>query len=453
MFYFLVAGLLVGCTSITKPDLTRLYAFRDVSKTIPTPVVVIHGAFGSRLVNESGAELWPGTLRRILWSDYRGIELEIDPDSLEPLPDELVVSGITERIAGKDYYGQIRNMLETVGGYEFTQPGLPVDPERRRYYLFEYDWRQDNVQSARKLHRLLDQIRLDYGDSELRFDVVAHSMGGLITRYFARYGSVDVLDGNEFPVSGVGSGYLRRVALIGTPNLGSITSLMNQISGMKVGFGTIPPEVLATFPSGYQLLPHPLAEWVYTSTGKSLERDLFDVGIWKDLNFSVFSEEAETAVRARYSSPAEGAAAVATLHKFVYKHLERGRRFVWSLTVPGDEVTVDYIVFGGDCHPTPNRLLIEEVDGISVVRLLPENIKNKVPGMDYERLMLEPGDGTVSKASLLARQTTDPTIERHRYSYFPLKYPIFLCEKHTQLTGNISFQDNLMHVLLSRDED
>jgi hypothetical protein len=46
---------------------------------------------------------------------------------------------------------------------------------------------------------------------------------------------------------------------------------------------------------------------------------------------------------------------------------------------------------------------------------------------------------------------TDPTIARHRYSYFPVKYPVFLCEDHTKLTGNISFQDNLMHALLSED--
>ena len=71
--------------------------------------------------------------------------------------------------------------------------------------MFEYDWRQDNVVSARKLHHYLDQIREDHGDPTLKFDAVAHSMGGLITRYFARYGSEDVLDDNEFPVTGEGS--------------------------------------------------------------------------------------------------------------------------------------------------------------------------------------------------------------------------------------------------------
>jgi len=62
--------------------------------------------------------------------------------------------------------------------------------------------------------------------------------------------------------------------------------------------------------------------------------------------------------------------------------------------------------------------------------------------------MLEPDDETVTKASLLARSDLDPTIARYKFSYFPMKYSRFLCEKQGQLTGNINFQDNLMPVLL-----
>ena len=109
------------------------------------------------------------------------------------------------------------------------------------------------------------------------------------------------------------------------------------------------------------------------------------------------------------------------------------------------------VVFGGDCLQTPAKLLVEEIDGISEIRLMPDKVETGITGMDYELLMLEPGDGTVTKASLLARDSLDPSVRRHRYIDFPLDYPLFLCERHDQMTGNITFQDNLLHALLNPD--
>ncbi len=434
----LLLSLCLSACSTVQPDLARLYDFEE-RRTQPPPVVLIHGAFGGRLVDAQGEERWPGNLNRLLWADYRDLALTINTQTLQPEPSALRVSGITEEVAGQDFYGRIRDVLEQVGRYREQQAGVPPTGAGRHYYVFEYDWRQDNVVSARKLHRFLDQIREDWNDPELKFDIVAHSMGGLITRYFARYGSLDVLDDNDFPVSGEGSRYLRRVVLLGTPNLGSFSSLVHMVSGMKVGFKRMPPEVLMTFPSAYQLLPHPLNSWVITHSGEPLDRDIFDMEIWRRFEFGIFDP---TQVHAEQRD---------ALAPYVYKHMERGRRFVWSLTVPAQEVGIDYVLFGGDCYLTPNRMVVEEIDGQSVFRMRPQDIRNPLPSVDYEHLMLEPGDGTVTKASLLARTDTDPTVARHRYSYFPLKYSMFLCEDHTKLTGNINFQDNLMHVLLSED--
>ncbi len=125
---------------------------------------------------------------------------------------------------------------------------------------------------------------------------------------------------------------------------------------------------------------------------------------------------------------------------------------MWSLTVPLPEDSYKLIVFGGDCLLTPARLLVEEVNGISEIRLWPRELSNPLPGVDYGMLMLEPGDGIVTKASLLARESLDPSVTRHRYIDFPLDYPLFLCEKHDALTGNETFQDNLLHALLSLDQ-
>ena len=121
------------------------------------------------------------------------------------------------------------------------------------------------------------------------------------------------------------------------------------------------------------------------------------------------------------------------------------------MTIKLPEPYPKLIVFGGGCTLTPARIIVEEVDGESMVRLYPEEVVNRFDNVDYDALMLEPGDGSVTKASLLARNVLDPSVKRHRYSFFPLDYSMILCEKHNSLTGNVNFQDNLLNALLSRD--
>ncbi len=84
------------------------------------------------------------------------------------------------------------------------------------------------------------------------------------------------------------------------------------------------------------------------------------------------------------------------------------------------------------------------------LRLWPREIKAPREGVNYAVLMFEPGDGAVTRASRLARTALDPGIPRHRFSDFPLDYSVMFCEDHSALTGNITFQDNLLHILLSR---
>ena len=419
------------------------------------PVIVIPGVLGSRLKDaRTGEDLWPGGVWSLVFGSKEQLTLPFDPQTLEPTA-EATPDGLFESALGTDFYGEILRTLERSGGYHRAQAGQPVNPADRHYYVFAYDWRQDNVRTAARLDAFIEQIRRDYGDPKLKVDIVAHSMGGLVTRYFLRYGAKDVLpmlDDDRFKVSDAGAAKVRTAILLGTPNLGSANSLHGFIEGADVGLRKIPTEVLATMPSVFELFPHPVNDWLIDIKGEPLDRDLFDVEIWRRFEWSVFSDDAFQRIRARFDDDAKAEAYVADLQRAFEAHLERARRFVWSLSVrPEKDSGVRIVVFGGDCQLTPARLLVEEVGGDSEVRLRPEDIAHPLPGVDYSRLMLEPGDNQVTKPSLLAREKLDPTAERHRWLFFPLAYSFFLCEEHQKLTGNISFQDNLLNVLLTRE--
>ncbi|MFW5451739.1 MAG: lipase family alpha/beta hydrolase [Methylophagaceae bacterium] len=448
-----IAGIFTN-DKVFAPDLHRLYMESMMVNDQP-PVVLIHGVLGSKLRDKNTHEdLWPGSASRLFLSDYSDIALDIDSDTLMPMSNTIEAYAISEGAVGKDFYGKIVRTLGDSAGYKLAQIGQEVDPKQKNYYVFHYDWRQDNVVSARQLADFIDQIQIDYKNLALKVDIVAHSMGGLISRYYIRYGKQDVLNNNDFDqkVTMYGGKQVRRVILLGTPNLGSVKTLNLFIDGVDIGLKQIGTETLATMPSLYQLFPHPLNNWIVNSRGEPLDRDLFDIETWRRFQWSIFDPKVRDRLLAKFESQQEGEKYLATLEKYFEKRLERARRFVWSLTVPLPERHPKFTIFGGGCTLTSARIVVEEVEGESLIRMFPKEITQAVAGVDYDALLLEPGDGSVTKASLLGRNTLDPSIKRHKYIYLPVKQSFFLCVKHSNLTGNLNFQDNLLNTLLSRDE-
>ncbi|MGF6690580.1 pimeloyl-ACP methyl ester carboxylesterase [Metapseudomonas resinovorans] len=433
----LLAAVLLGCNESPRPDLKRLYQLNS-TQAETAPVILIPGAFGSRLHDPvSGEEIWPGPWWRIVFSSYAELALDIDPQTNRPRPSRLKASGIAEQALQRDFYRPILQTLTQFGGYARAQPGTPARKGERRYYVLSYDWRQDTLHSVQELDRLIAAVRRDYADPGLRVDLVAHSMGGLIARYYLRFGTRDVLDGEPHPVTMDGAPQVRNLVLLGTPNGGSVSSLHAFIGGEKVGLGRIAPRTLATFPSGYQLFPHPLNTWLVDIEGKPRHDDLFDPMTWQNMAWSI------------YDPSLAGAPDAPEMQRFFAYNLERARRLAWMLSVAEPVSPIRYVLFGGGCQMTPARLLVEQRDGRDTVRLTPADIAAPRPGVPYENLMIEPGDGRVTKPSLLARQTLDPGVPQNEDSFLPVAYAFFLCEDHTDLTSNINFQDNLLNVLLS----
>jgi pimeloyl-ACP methyl ester carboxylesterase len=443
--------LIHGCTSAPKrPDLKRLYQSANVVAEQP-PLILIPGIMGSRLRDKSThQELWPGGIWRLAFHHYGELALEIDPQTLEGSPGNIEAFALADSAAGQHFYDTIITTLVDSGSFELTTPGTAVkDPVTRHLYLFPYDWRLDNVATARKLSALIDQLRVDYGKPDLKVDIVAHSMGGIVSRYLLEFGSEDVLDRDAAPITMAGASKINRLILLGTPSLGSTSTVKNMIDGAKMVIERIRPETLATLPSVYQLLPNsdrkpllgidgrPLR--VSESDGESPERDIFDVDTWRDLRWSAFSLEVQSKI---------GEARAQLLQRYFEHQLVRAGRLQRALEREQPQSSVKLIVFGADCQLTPSRVLVEADNGRMVPRFEPKEIKRPEPGRPYDELTREPGDGLVTKASLLGRQSLDPTVPNH--GGFPIAFSFFLCSQHSDLPGNINFQDNLLNAILSR---
>ncbi len=443
-----------------KPDLVRLYAHNADNPDQP-PVIVIHGLMGSTLVDaKTGKQVWPGGYTSLTFSDYRSL-IEAPTVDGDVEQDNLVPGALFTNFAGVDFYSALLKSLETVGRFERGVPGEKVGQQRRRYYVFLYDWRKDNVDSVRKLHALIQQIRLDYDNPKLRVDIIAHSNGGLIANYYLRYGPRDVLDDPTFKPWDEGHERIRRVVMLGTPALGSVRSLERLMYGMRIGLRTIPVEVMASLATPFQALPHPDVRPIVDRSGTPINIDIYDPTVWQARHWSVYSPDVIARVRAAGATPADGDAAVAELQALFVSHLRRAKNFQLALTGPLPADPVDVAIFGGDCKMTAARgLLVEDGNGGRVVFRPneagpgqigePGKKQTKAERFDYEGLLADPGDGLVTRDSQVARDPSDPLAMPLDFHRLPVMQTFFLCESHNTLTSNTYFQNNLLYFLLSR---
>lgn len=142
--------------------------------------------------------------------------------------------------------------------------------EGRNFFRFGYDWRRDNRIAAQLLSeatsRWLDEWRKTNPDAKLV--LVAHSMGGLVARYF-----IEVLGGWRDT---------RMLISVGTPFRGSLNALGSLAGGLSVGSRHLfdLSEAVRSFPSVYQLLP------IYScyDPGDGSLQKLQDVGSVPNLN-------------------------------------------------------------------------------------------------------------------------------------------------------------------------
>jgi len=123
-------------------------------------------------------------------------------------------------------------------------PGSIQHARPANFIEFPYDWRLDNRVNARRLADLvkdrLPRWREHSHNPNARVIFLAHSMGGLVARYY-----LEVLAGWRD---------CRALVTFGTPYRGSLNALNFLANGYKRLFLDL-SEVMRSFPSMYQLLP------------------------------------------------------------------------------------------------------------------------------------------------------------------------------------------------------
>jgi len=451
----LIAPPAVVVLADKKPDLARVY--RGAGKPL-RPVILIPGVFGSRLRDEGTGRIVWGRAASFITRLYRPWDAEWDlldlpTDADDPLEnrDNLRPHGIFDKVAGREYYARVLNTLRDVGGYT---PGDIHNPRPEEdLFAFDYDWRRDAAETAARLARAIERILEARGDPHGKVDLLGHSLGGLLARYYVRYGGADVL-GTDIPEPKFeGARRVHTVVHLGTPNSGTIDALRSLVEGTRL-VRLLPPEAVFTMPAAYQLLPHPGAPLLLDGAGDPLPADLFDVDTWQRFGWAVFDPErlaAHDGDLVKRFGPVEGAkrfdADVQGWKRFASSALTRARRFIRALSVESASPDpVRYVAFGGDCTPTPARAVVIFDGTRHRTYFDPESIPKGVRTVRLEDLMLEPGDGSVTRASLLGR----PAGGGAEGSSLPLASATFVCVSHRLLTENITFQDNLLHVLLER---
>ena len=460
------AALLVtaslGACATARPDLIQVYPDARILKH--RPVIIIPGVFGSRLRDaRSGKVVW-GKFMNLLTSRFRLIlnptrvdgtdllDLPIDESDVTKNRDNLEAYDLFDGVAGRDFYREIIRTLTMVAGYRLGDVKKPQPGED--CFAFYYDWRRDTVENARLLGEAI--ARVQAFTRAPKVDLIAHSLGGIVARYYVRYGLVDVLAGPLGEPTYAGAENVDTVVMIGVPNEGTLDTLTSHNHGVRIA-RRLPPEGVFTMPASYQTLPSRTTHPFLDEAGRPLDIDLYKPELWEKYGWSAFGKESLQRLRdetLKEFGKDEGTQRyerrLATMRAFLASALTRAERLHEALDVKGTAADpVRYFAFGGDCLPTPARAMIRvQEDGTFETVTRVEDLPARLTTPEVKRLMSEPGDGSVTRSSLLALHA-DGGIAKPSEG-LRIDQSLFLCDTHRRLTENITFQDNLLQFLLYR---
>ena len=219
-------------------------------------VIILPGITGS-VLQKDGRDFW-GVSGTTIWDFIRtwgksldALKVENDDPDAEHLDDGVKAVRLVEDVTiipglfKVDGYTKTTKMI-TDNFTKVIQGNIYNDPEDKpaNLYHFPYDWRRDNRPNAKLLQKLINK-RLktwrEYSQNpNAKVILLAHSMGGLVSRYY-----LEVLGGWKD---------CKALFTFGTPYRGSLNAVNFLANGYKRAFIDL-TDAMRSMNSVYQLMP------------------------------------------------------------------------------------------------------------------------------------------------------------------------------------------------------
>lgn len=460
----------LNCAGHRVPDLAQVFSEAG-KQTGKRPIILVPGILNLALVNGKTREVvWPSAFR----SDDDDIALPITGDPLNSSDDLIATKAIesvrflplTPKI---NFLGSLLDALRRHAGYKegnWDQPA--ADGDRDTFYTFVYDWRRDNVQVAQQLIERVVLLKRKLNRPDLQFNVVAISMGGLIARYAAMYGNAELPADKSLPtLTWAGLKHFERIFMFGVPNEGSMEAFATILNGYSISEGANKPRRLFHKLSRedafselavFQLMPHSQTARFLDQDLKPLKIDLYNPASWKLYKWSLANDPEFRKHFARRNVADKTAAnhsPANVLETHLAAALERTRLFHQALDVPQDSSPVALLAFVGDCEDTLTAPVIyyDKKKNRWITLTVPKELRGSdgrtISREEVKQAMYSPGDGRVTRASVLAEHLGPHSTQSSYRTALPIVQAFFACGGHGQLHNNRILQNNALTMLVS----
>ena len=404
---------------------------------------IVWGAFGPGSVNPKK----PENARLIALPMQQGAPLAALQDRVAP---DGVLDQVKVRFAGIDlrlkaYFYMLSTFGAAYRDSDLGESGA-VDYGDKHYtcFQFAYDWRRDIVESARLLHAFIlnqrayvqaeTEKRYGIKDLDVKFDIIAHSMGGLVVRYYLRYGPTDLpADGSLPELTWAGARYIENVVMVGTPNAGSVDAVTYLVEGEKFApmFGKYESAILGTMPAVYQLLPRGRHGAVIDAGTEKRIEDIYDPALWERMGWGLADPRQDAVLQMLLPEAQDPAVRRRIALEHQGKALQRAKQFAAALDLPASPPAgLSLYLIAGDAVPTEAVVAVDK--GAT-------NVVKKAPG-----------DGTVLRSSALMDEGIGTDLVGRLNSPIDWTAVHFLFKDHIGLTKDPGFSDNLLFFLFEK---